>query len=160
MPWKSLPQAVVWACLAMPFAARAHDLWLEPKGDALVLRCGHRGGEVLDLDASKVEGVRCKRGEAPARDVRASSVAAPRELRTPSGCDIASAFLDGGFWSLTPDGEKNLPKDEVPDAAGECRGRVWASDVESVSATLERPLGTPQADPLTAEASLTFQVAR
>ena len=233
MPWKSLPQAIAWACLAMPLAASAHDLWLEPQGDSLVLRYGHRGGEVLDLDASKVKGIRCKRGESPAKDVRASSVTAPKELRTPSGCDIASAFLDGGFWSLTPDGEKNLPKDKVPDAvrswqskqyakwidvrspaagaplgdeleivpvgdlskvhqgdkatfrvlwqgkpvtgailaidhkplgetdaAGECRVKVRAPDVESVSVTLKRPLGTPEADTLTAEASLTFRVAK
>ena len=59
MPWKILPQAIAWACLAMPLAASAHDLWLEPQGDSLVLRYGHRGGEVLDLDASKVKGIRC-----------------------------------------------------------------------------------------------------
>jgi nickel transport protein len=233
MPSKHLPRALAWSCLAMPLAATAHDLWLEPQGDALVLRYGHRGGEVLDLEAARVKSIRCKRGEGPAKDVRAASVTAPRELRTSSACDVASAFLDGGFWSLTPDGEKNLPKGEVPDAvrswqskqfakwidvrspaamvpigdeleivpvgdlsrthqgdkatfrvlwqgkpvpgailaidhrplgetdgAGECRVKVRAQDVESVSVTLRRPLGTPQADTLTAEASLTFQVAK
>ncbi|MEI6223861.1 MAG: DUF4198 domain-containing protein [Deltaproteobacteria bacterium] len=233
MSWKSFAPSLVVAWLGLPVAARAHDLWLEPQGDVLVLRSGHRGGEVLDLDASKVKVIRCKRGEAPAREVRATSVTAPKELRTPSGCDVASAFLDGGFWSLTPDGEKNLPKDKVPDAvrswqskqfakwidarspaagaplgdeleivpvgelskthqgdkatfrvlwqgkpvagailaidhkplgetdaAGECRVKVRAPDVESVSVTLQRPLGTAAADRLTAEASLTFQVAK
>lgn len=233
MPRNRLRHALAWACLAVPLASGAHDLWLEPQGDALVLRYGHRGGEVLDLDAAKVKVVRCKRGEAPAKDVRASSVASPKELRTSPACEVASAFLDGGFWSLTPDGEKNLPRSQVPDAvrswqskqfakwidvrspaatsplgdefeivpvgdlsrthqgdkatfrvlwqgkpvagailaidhqplgetdaAGECRVRVRAPDLESVSATLKRPLGTPEADTLTAEASLTFRVAR
>lgn len=233
MPWKRLRHAVACACLAVPLASGAHDLWLEPQGDALVLRHGHRGGESLDLDASKVAVVRCRRGEGPVKDVRAGAVTTPKEVRVVSGCDVASAFLDGGFWSLTPDGERNLPRNRVPDAvrswqskqfakwidvrspaalsplgdeleivpvadlsrthqgdkatfrvlwqgkpvagailaidhqplgetdaAGECRVRVRAPDVESVSATLKRPLGTPEADTLTAEASLTFRVAR
>jgi uncharacterized GH25 family protein len=221
------------ACLAMPLGAGAHDLWLEPRGGVLVLRYGHRGGRALDLDAAKVQAIPCRNGRAAATDVRAASKASPQELHTPSRCDVASAFLDGGFWSLTPDGEKNLPRSRVPDAVrswrskqwakwidvrspsageplgdeleilpvgdlsrvrqgdkatfrvlwqgrpvagavlaidhtplgetdgdGACRVKVRASDVESVSATLKRPLGTPEADTLTAEASLTFEVAR
>jgi nickel transport protein len=227
----ALPLAA--AFLALPFAARAHDLWLEPQGEVLVLRYGHRGGESLDLDAAKVKTVLCRKGQAPAADVRAASRTSPKDLRTPARCDAASAFLDGGFWSLTPDGERNLPRSNVPDAvrswqskqfakwvdtrspdataplgdeleivpvgdlsrvrqgdkatfrvlwmgkpvsgavlaidhrplgetdaAGECRVKVRAPDVESVSATLKRPLGSPEADTLTAEASLTFEVAR
>jgi nickel transport protein len=231
--WKRLVPSLVATWLALPAVALAHDLWLEPQGDALVLRYGHRGGEALDLDAARVKLVRCRRGEAPATDVRPGSRTSPKDLRTPTGCDVASAFLDGGFWSLTPDGEKNLSKDKVPDAVrswqskqfakwvdvrsasagaplgdeleivpagdlarvrqgdkatfrvlwqgkpiagavlaidhrplgetdavGECRVKIRAADVESVSVTLKRPLGTPEADTLTAEASLTFQVAR
>jgi nickel transport protein len=219
--------------LALPVGALAHDLWLEPRGEVLVLRYGHRGGEPLDLDAAKVKAISCRNGRAAATDVRAASKASPKELHTPSLCDVASALLDGGFWSLTPDGERNLPRNQVPDAVrswrskqwakwidvrspsageplgdeleilpvgdlsrvrqgdkatfrvlwqgkpvagavlaidhrplgetdaeGACRVKVRASDVESVSATLKRPLGTPEADTLTAEASLTFEVAR
>ncbi len=216
-----------------PAAARAHDLWLEPQGDHLVLRYGHRGGESLALDAGKVTAVLCLRGTGPMTDVRASSQAGPKELRILVRCDAASAALDGGYWSLTPDGETNLPRNQVPDAvrswqskqfakwidvrlpgastalgaaleivpstdlakvrqgdkatfrvlwqgkpvagavcaidhrplgetdaAGECRVKVRAPDVESVSVTLKRPLGAPEAETLVAEASLTFQVAR
>jgi nickel transport protein len=221
------------AALALPVAATAHDLWLEPQGGALVLRYGHRGGESLDLDAGKVKAVLCLRSPGPAVDVRGGSQPGARELRTPGPCDAASAYLDGGYWSLTPDGERNLPRNQVPDAvrswqskqfakwidvrapeastalgaelevvpagdlsrvrqgdkatfrvlwqgkpvegaicaidhrplgetdaAGECRVKVRASDVESVSVTLRRPLGKPEAETLVAEASLTFQVAR
>jgi len=232
MPRTLLPTlAAAW--LALPLGVHAHDLWLEPQGEVLVLRYGHRGGDLLDLDAAKVKIVRCQRGGAPAVDVRRASKPGPKELRTPSRCDVASAFLDGGFWSLTPDGERNLPRTEVPDAvrswrskqfakwidvrspvagavlgdeleivpvgdlsrvrqgdkatfrvlwqgnpaagavlaidhkplgetdaSGECRVKVRAAEVESVSVTLKRPLGTPEADTLLSEASLTFEVAR
>jgi nickel transport protein len=218
--------------LTAPRGGLAHDLWLEPEGDGLVLRHGHRGGDPLELDAAKVKAIRCLRGAAPAIDVRGASRAGPRELRTPARCDAASAFLDGGHWSLTPDGERNLPRTRVPDAvrswqsrqfakwidvraaaagvvlgdeleivpvsdlsrvrrgdkatfrvlwqgkplagavlavdhgprgetdaAGECRVMVRAHDVESVSVTLRRPLASPEADTLIAEASLTFEVS-
>jgi nickel transport protein len=230
---RTLPRLIAAACLSLPLGAGAHDLWLEPRGEALVLRYGHRGGAHLDLDSGKVKVVRCQRGGASATDVRAACQASPRELLTPSRCDVASAFLDGGFWSLTPDGEKNLPRSEVPDAvrswqskqfakwidvrspaarvalgdeleivpvgdlsgvrqgdkatfrvlwqgrpvagailaidhrplgetdaAGDCRVKLRAADVESVSVTLKRPLGAPEADTLMVEASLTFEVAR
>lgn len=225
--------AVAFAALVAPAAAPAHDLWLERDGEGLVLRYGHRGGDALDLDAAKVKAIRCQRDGAPPSDVRAAARAGARELRVAARCDAASAFLDGGFWSLTPDGEKNLPRSQVPDAvrswqsrqfakwidvrspaagavlgdeleivpasdlsrvrrgdkatfrvlwrgkpatgavlaidhrplgetdsSGECRIKVRAAEVESVSATLRRSVGTPEAEALVVEASLTFEVAR
>ncbi len=219
--------------VAAPAAAGAHDLWLEAQGNELVLRYGHRGGESLELDASKVRTLACRRDGAAPTDVRASAKSSTRELVVQARCDAASAHLDGGYWTLTPDGEKNLPRNQVPDAvrswrsrqwakwvepgtpgvslplgddleivpatdlarvrqgdkatfrilwlgkpvagavlavdhrplcesdaSGECRVRIRADDVESVSATLKRPLGTAEADTLVAEASLTFRVAR
>jgi nickel transport protein len=225
--------AIAIVALVVPQAAQAHDLWLERDGEGLVLRYGHRGGEALGLDAAKVKAIRCQRGGAPQADVRAGARAAPRELRVAARCDAASAFLDNGFWSLTPDGEKNLPRTQVPDAVrswqsrqfakwidvrsraagavlgdeleivpagdlsgvhqgdkatfrvlwqgkpvvgavlaidhkplgetdsgGECRVKVRAAEVESVSVTLKRTLGIAEADTLVAEASLTFEVTR
>ncbi len=229
------PLATLAAALlvATPATSEAHDLWLEARGDALVLRYGHRGGESLELDASKVRTLLCRRGGAAPVDVRASAKASPLELVVQARCDAGSAYLDAGFWTLTPDGERNLPRNQVPDAvrswrsrqwakwvepgtpgaslplgddleivpvtdlsraregdkatvrilwqgkpvegavlavdhrplcesdaSGECRVRIRSAEVESVSATLKRPLGTAEADSLVAEASLTFRVAR
>jgi nickel transport protein len=218
--------------LAAPAAAAAHDLWLERDGDGFALRYGDRGGEVLGLDAAKVKSVRCVDGGS-SRDLRAGAAAGPKELRVGGRCEVVSAFLDGGFWTLTPDGEQNLPKTQVPgavrswasrqfakwvdahapsarqpvgdeleivpasdlarlregdkatfrvlshgapvtgaavavghkvigetDRAGEVRLRLRSRGLETISASVRRPLSSPQADALVLEASLSFEVAR
>jgi uncharacterized GH25 family protein len=52
-------------------------------------------------------------------------------------CAVASAFLDGGFYSLTPDGEKNLPKSKVPDAVKAWRSKQFAKWID-----IRSPLST------------------
>ncbi len=101
------PHATLAAALlvAAPAAAGAHDLWLEARGDALVLRHGHRGGESLEVDAGKVRTLLCRREGAAPADVRASASASPGELAVRARCDAGSAYLDGGYWTLTPDGQ-------------------------------------------------------
>ena len=233
MPFRSSIALLTASALVLPGGAAAHDLWLEPEGEALVLRTGHRGAPPMPLDGSRVTSVRCLRGAPPPAEVRPRSTATATALRAPGPCDVASATLDGGYWSLTPEGERNLPRTAVPDAvrswrslqlakwvsvrspaagtvlgddleivpvsdlsrarqgdkatfrvlargkpvagavlavdhrplgetddAGECRVRIRAADVESVTATVKRPLGQPEAETLVLEASLTFEVSR
>lgn len=221
------------AVLLLPALASGHDFWGEPAGGALLFRYGHRGGEALPLDAAKVERIRCARAGEPAIDLRPRATATDREVRLESRCAAVSAFLHAGFYSLTPDGEVNRPRDEVKDAVrswesrqfakwidpaapgstgplgdeleivpvtdlraaragdkatfrvlldgepfagatvavghralgetdgkGEVRIRIRTPDVESVSASVRRPLRSPKADALVLEASLTFPVAR
>ncbi|MFT3916679.1 MAG: DUF4198 domain-containing protein [Anaeromyxobacteraceae bacterium] len=107
--------------LALPAAASAHDFWLEREAEGLVLRYGHRGGDALPIEAGKVKAARCLEKGAP-RDLLSSARFAPRQVTFAGRCDAASATFDGGFWSLTPDGEVNRPKDEVPQAV-----KAWAS---------------------------------
>lgn len=217
----------------VPSLAFAHDFWLERRERGFVLQYGHHGGQVLALDGSKVKSMRCLRAGLAPRDVRADAQAADKALVVTASCDVIAAFSDGGFWSLTPDGEKNLPKDKCPDAvkswqsrqfakwldprsplaatpvgdefeivpvtdltkakagdkasfrvllsgkpvsgavvaidhkplgetdsAGEVRIRIRATDLESVSASLRRPLSSPEADAQVFEATLSFPVAK
>ena len=109
------------ALLLAPCAASAHDLWLERGAEGLVLRYGHRGGELLPLERAKVKAARCLE-QGSARDLLPAARFSPREALLPGRCAAASVLLDGGFWSLTPDGEVNRPKDEVPQAV-----KAWAS---------------------------------
>jgi nickel transport protein len=212
--------------------ARAHELWLERSGGGFALRAGHLGGETEAVDPATVRAVRCVRAGAPVREL-APRAAEGGTVRVEGRCDAASAFVDHGFFVVTPDGEKHLRKREAPDAvrswrsrqfakwvdarapaappplgdaleilpvtelararvgdkvtlrvllegrpapgaivsvgherlaetssAGEARIRVRHAGLESVSATLRRPLGTPDADTEVLEASLSFEVPR
>jgi hypothetical protein len=220
--------------LVLPPLARAHDLWIEPAGDGYVLRSGHRGGVALPIDAATVKALRCLEGAATApRDLRGAATFAPAEVRIAARCAVVSAASDLGFFVLTPDGEKHLPRTRAPDAVrawasrqyakwvdarspaaatpvgdelelvpatalaalkvgdkyavrvlldgkpaagavvdaghrvlgetdreGVLRIRVHEPGVQSISASLRRRLGTPEADTLVLEASLTFEAGR
>jgi uncharacterized GH25 family protein len=219
--------------LAFPAIAAPHDFWVERTMEAFVVRHGHRGGEILPIDGAKVKAIRCSDGDGAPRELVTTATFSTQEVRFRSACSIVSVFKDGGYWSLTPDGEVNLPKNEarsvvrswasrqyakwvdarspragavlgdelelvpssdlakvqrgdkvtlrvlsagqpVPNAAvtidhrqigetdskGEIRLRVRARGVESISASIRRARGTPEADAEVLEASLTFEVAR
>jgi uncharacterized GH25 family protein len=132
---------VVLASLPWAGLARAHDFWLERQGGALVLRYGHHGGEVLALDAAKIKTLTCRQGAQAPRDVLARATVAPQQLTFTGTCALVSAFHDGGFWSLTPDGEKNLPRSQVPDAVKAWRSQQFAKWVDIHSPLASQPLG-------------------
>jgi nickel transport protein len=132
---------VVLASLTWVGSARAHDFWLERQGDAFVLRYGHRGGEVLALDAAKIKTLTCRPGAQAPRNVLASATVSPKQLTFAGPCALVSAFHDGGFWSLTPDGEKNLPRNQVPDAVKSWRSQQFAKWVDTHSPLAGQALG-------------------
>lgn len=116
--------------LCAPGPAAAHDLWLERAGERLVLRYGHRGGELLDLGRARVKSLRClDRGVS--RDLLPAAVFAPKEVAVAGRCEVATASFDGGIYSLTPDGEVNRPKNQVADAVKAWASRQFAKWVET-----------------------------
>jgi hypothetical protein len=137
---RSLAAGLVSAALLVPALAGAHDLWLERSGEGFVLRSGHRGGALLAIDPRRVKAIRCT-GGGGTRDVLADAAFSPREVRLAGRCDAISAFLDAGFYSLTPDGEVNLPRDEVRDAVKSWESRQFAKWVDARSPAAGEPLG-------------------
>jgi nickel transport protein len=132
---------VIAAVLAWEGSALAHDLWVERQDSSFVLRYGHRGGEALVLPGAKVKTFVCRPAKGAARDLVASAKAEPKQMIIPGPCAVVSAFLDGGFWSLTPDGDKNLPRNQVPDAVKAWRSRQFAKWVDVRSPLADQPLG-------------------
>jgi hypothetical protein len=128
----ALATSAVVALLA-PALASAHDLWLERAGEGLVLRYGHRGGQLLAIEQARVRSVRCL-DDGVVRDLLGAAVFAPREVKVPGRCGAASVSLDGGFHSLTPDGEVNKPRNQVPGAVKAWASRQFAKWVEASAA--------------------------
>jgi uncharacterized GH25 family protein len=132
-PWASaLALCATVALLALPSAAAAHDLWLEQAGPRLLLRYGHRGGDLMAIERARVTSLRCVEPEG-ARDLLAQATFAPREISAAARCAVAAAAFDGGTWSLTPDGEVNRPRTEVPDAVKAWTSRQFAKWVDARS---------------------------
>jgi nickel transport protein len=128
--------------MVLPAVVRAHDLWLERAAGGLTLRYGHRGGVLLALDADKVKRLRCRSLEGGGvSELRGEAVVRAKALLLPRVCAAASAFLDGGTWSLTPDGEKNLPKRRVADAVKAWESRQYAKWLDPRAPGAMEPLG-------------------
>lgn len=117
--------------LLLPALALAHDLRVERRGDRLVLRYGH-AADSLPLDAARVKTMRCVR-ESGSADVRAAAAVGEHELGVAARCDVLSAAYDGGFWSLTPDGEQNLPRSQVSGAVKAWASRQYAKWIDRTS---------------------------
>jgi nickel transport protein len=121
--------------------ARAHDFWLEREADAFLLRYGHHGGAALPLDATKLRSLTCRAGKGAAENLLRAAVVSPKQLSLKASCAVVSAFFDGGYYSLTPDGEKNLPKNRVPDAVKAWRSKQFAKWIDVHSPLAAQPTG-------------------
>jgi uncharacterized GH25 family protein len=141
-PGRRLVLAAALAALLAPRAVRAHDFWVERDGDGFVVRYGHRGGEVLPIDAAKVKAIRCGDGaSAPGRDVLPAASFSRDAVRFPGPCAVVSVFHDGGAWSLTPDGEVNLPRSRVQQVVRAWASRQYAKWVDARSPAARAVLG-------------------
>jgi uncharacterized GH25 family protein len=125
--------AIAIAGLVAPSAGRAHDFWVERAGAGFVIRHGHRGGETLAIEAAKVKAIRCGDGARPAKDVLTTASYSPDGVRFSAACAVVSVFHDGGSWSLTPDGERNLPRSKVENVVRSWASRQYAKWVDAKS---------------------------
>lgn len=124
--------AIALAGLVAPSAGRAHDFWVERAGDGFVIHHGHRGGEALAIEAAKVKAIRCGGGATPPTDVTTASYSRDA-VRFSGACAVVSVFHDGGYWSLTPDGERNLPRSKVENVVRSWASRQYAKWVDAKS---------------------------
>src|SRR5512133_2469628 len=129
------------AVAVLPRAARAHDFWVERVGHGYLLRYGERGADPLPIDAGMVKAIRCVQPGVAARDLRGTAVFGAAEVRVTGTCGAISVLTDRGFWSLTPDGERNLPRNQVPDAVRSWASRQYAKWVDARSPVAGAPVG-------------------
>jgi uncharacterized GH25 family protein len=129
------------ALVAAPVLAAAHDFWVEQTPEGFLVRYGHRGAEVLSIDAAKVKAIRCVDASGAQRDVVRSARFAPKEIRVAESCAAVSVFHDGGYWSLTPDGEVKLPKNQAHSVVKSWASRQFAKWVDAKSPRASVVLG-------------------
>ncbi len=144
--------ALAWS----PASVKAHDLWLAREEPGLTLHYGHLGGghggeKSLTYSLDKVERVLCL-------DAAGNSLKPLRSethpLRLTAPCALSRVIYSSGYWTKTPYGTQNLPRDQVDGPAvrswraisGVKRLDAWRSEFAT-------PLGegleiTPLTDPL------------
>jgi uncharacterized GH25 family protein len=121
------------ALAALPALATAHDFWVDRTPDGFAVRRGHRGGELLPVDPARVKVIRCVDAEGAATELRESARPEPGQVRVAGPCAAVSVFHDGGYWSLTPEGEVNLPKNRAEGVVKSWASRQYAKWVDAGS---------------------------
>jgi nickel transport protein len=136
--------------LALPVAAglclsasvTAHELWIERSGETYTLYSGHRhpGHAGHGLEAYQPDTV--LRSACFAADGNPRPVAPQRAypLRISGPCAVSYALLSSGYWTKTPYGTKNLPKDQVQMPLRSWRSYEGVKRVDAWSEALGRPL--------------------
>jgi len=135
--------------------ARAHDLWLEKEDGGFVLHYGHKysdhGGATLV--EYRVEWVR----EALCFDAAGDRIPFQPEETYPyrmrGECAEAHVSISSGYWTKTPYGTQNLPKNEARMPVESWLSHDSVKRIDHWTESLARPLAgglelTPLEDPL------------
>jgi nickel transport protein len=121
--------------------AQAHDFWIERQNSKFLLRYGHPGGQAIPMDEKKIKSLQCLEASGKIVDRLTKATFTPNQVSLIGTCLVLSSFQDGGYYSLTPDGEKNLAKNQVPDAVKSWRSKQYAKWVDSQSSQQKSILG-------------------
>jgi uncharacterized GH25 family protein len=133
--------AALLLALVAPALAAAHDLWVERTAEGFLVRYGHRGAEALAIDAARVKAIRCLDAGGAQRDLLQAARFAPAEVRIAVPCVAISVFHDAGYWSLTPDGEVNRPRNQAEGVVRSWASRQYAKWVDATSPRAGAVLG-------------------
>jgi len=95
--------------------SHAHELWLERDGQTRVLYYGHHSGahegaKRLPYPPQQVQQSHCLDSNNQALPVQLSP---SYPVRIAADCALTTVRLSSGYWSKTPYGTHNLPKDQV-----------------------------------------------
>ncbi len=155
---KTLVLAMVLILLAS--FSYAHDAWIEKKDGQFIVLYGH-GNKTETYDAAKVKEVRAYGIEGSIVQVTVEKEGYPVIIKPKGKAALISLFFDNGFWSKTPDGWKNKPKKEVPDAVESSHSMKYSKAILKWSDKFSKPLGmkmeiVPLKNPLSLKAGDTL----
>lgn len=121
---------------------RAHDAWIEAKGNAYVVLYGH-GEKGEPYAASKVRSLSAIDAKGAALTVKRQDAAEAVQATVAPAPALMTLSFDNGYWSKTADdtSSKNLPKNEVPGAVSGVHSVKYGKTVFAWSAAVTKPQG-------------------
>jgi nickel transport protein len=128
-------------CAPSPPSA-AHDLWIEPAEDGYVLLSGHKhsthgGAESVPYDPAIVRGARCFDERGLAVEAAVTTIY-PVHVR--GACAAVVVSLSSGYWTKTPYGTKNVPRNEAQQPISSWLSLESVKRLNAWSETLAVPL--------------------
>lgn len=143
------------ALLIITAHAHAHDLWVERQGNLQTLqygheRSGHEGAKKLEYKPELLKDAACYGDDG--REIRAE-IGRGYPITLKGSCAASWFLTSSGYWSKTPYGTKNLPKNEAGTVIDSWRSVESVKRMDAWSSALARPLTqeleiVPLANPL------------
>lgn len=119
--------------------AGAHDAWIEPAaGGGFTVVFGHEG-QLEAAQPAKVLQVQAVDASGRSLKVHRDGV----QLKVEGQPSLLLLRYDNGFWSRTPEGSKNLPKNQVPGAVSATHALKYGKTVLVWDAQAGRAQGLP-----------------
>lgn len=118
----------------------SHDAWIERKDGQFIVVYGH-GSTKETYDTEKVKEVRAYDTDGKTVQVKVKKEGYPVVITTHGNASLIFLYFDNGFWSKTPDGYKNKPKKDVPDAMETSHSIKYSKAILRWSDKFSRPLG-------------------
>lgn len=120
--------------------AFAHDAWIEKKDGQFVVLYGH-GNKTETYDSDKVKEIRVYGIDGGIVQVKLEKEGYPVIIKPRGEAALISLYFDNGIWSKTPDGYKNKPKTQVPNAIESLHSVKYSKAILKWSDRFLKPLG-------------------
>jgi nickel transport protein len=148
-------------CIAfMTGISYAHDAWIEKKDGQFIVVYGH-GTDTESYDAAKVKEAKAYGADGKIIQVAVEKAGYPVMIKSKDKPALISMVFDNGFWAKTPDGWKNKPKKDVPDAIETSQSLKYSKALLHWNNKFSKPLGmkmeiVPLRNPLALKTGDTF----
>ncbi len=119
--------------------AIAHDFWIGRDGSGFRIYYGHFPKELIHYDPEKLTNVKCY--DKDLKEISFQKVVDSKGVLIKGECAVITAEYRAGFFSVTPDGEVNKPKDRVENAVKSWESISYIKYIDEYSEKLKRPLG-------------------
>jgi nickel transport protein len=131
--------ALTLTLLSLPVLS--HDLWIERAGGAYTLYYGHKhsghgGDKVIPYGPAFVTRAQCF--DAQGQVNQEAKGGSP--FRLEGECAALTIAASSGYWSKTPKGTQNVPKDEARQVVKSWLSLEWVKRLDAWSPALARPL--------------------